>query len=163
MQDPFGRPSRLVPGNSKAYTHPGPAGSAAAAYRLRDHQTATPRRLAELLYDAATRLGRRAVEAMDDGDLDLAADRLGRARGILRQLIQALPHDAGRDVGRLADFCKDVLTRLTEAEHYRRRESAVEAIGLLTLRRDDWSTGAWRCLARDRACAHPAPSADWIG
>jgi flagellar protein FliS len=120
----------------------------AAAYRQSEFLTATPRRLAELLYDGAVRSCRQAVEALDEGDCERARERIGRAVQIFRQLQDSVePLSAAADA-EFRRFCRDVHARLIEADHYRRRETLAEAIALLTDRREDWADLTCEASAR---------------
>ena len=145
-------------GGGVFFTH-----SPAAAYRASELQTATPRRLAELLYDGAIRLCQQAVEALDDGDFELAGDRLTRARRILGQVQASLEPLGGPDTRRLWRFCEHVAARLAEADHYRRRETLTETIDLLACHRPDWAVLTRPDTGVDTACGAPATHNDWIG
>jgi flagellin-specific chaperone FliS len=137
-------------------------GDPAAAYRASEYLTATPPRLVELLYDGATALCDQAVSALDAGDLEPAADRLGRARRIFRQLQCCIQPAEGREMQRLWEFCEEIHGRLIEAEHYRRREAVAEAISLLTFQRGDWCAAVRRASRQRRLVENSSPG-DWVG
>lgn len=140
------------------------SGGPAEAYRASEYLTATPPRLAELLYDAATGLCEQAVEALDAGELDSAADRLARARRLVGRLQRSLGPDegGGGEMVRLRRFCQDVHARLIEADHYRRREAVIETISILAYERPGWLAAVRRADRADRLPARPA-GAGWIG
>ena len=140
-------------GGPRAY---GPA----AAYRQSEFLIATPRRLAELLYDGAVRSCRQAVEALDEGDFERARERIGRAVGIFRQLQDSVEPLSAAAEEEFRRFCLDVHARLIEADHYRRRETLDEAIALLTARRDEWA--GLTCGAGAEG-ARPGPRARRVG
>ena len=137
--------------------------TAAAAYRRGDYLTATPRRLAELLYDAAAGLCERALSALDEGQFELAADRLARARRIFRQIQGCLEPTSGRTARRLWGLCEDVHRRLLEADHYRRREALAETLLILAYQRpqlaDLTPSGCQPPAGHDARRALP----DWTG
>jgi len=136
----------------------------ALAYRAAQQAGATPPRLRVLLYDGAVRLCRQALAALDEGDADLAGDRLAKAQQSVRQLHGSIPPDAGARDGRLFErLYEQVHRRLVEANFYRRRESVSETIALLDMRRFAWS----RLADAQRQSAAPAASGgcskSWIG
>ncbi len=122
-----GGPYGDLPGGGGVFYTDGAAG----AYRLGDAHTATPRRLAELLHDGAVQLCRRAVEALDAGDIEVAEDHLARAGRIVRQLQQSLRPDAAGDTADLRKRCGRARRLLIEAAHYRRRETVTETLSVL--------------------------------
>jgi len=129
------------------------------AYLAADHAGATPRRLRVLLYDAAIRLCRQGLTALDEGAPHQAADKLARAERLVEQLRRDLLAD-GPD-GRFACLYEQVARRLAEAGFYRRREPVSETIRLLQCWRRDWDV-----LARslDQPPETPAAmSESWVG
>lgn len=136
---------------------------AAGAYRIGRYVTATPRRLAELLHDAAMRLCEQALAALDGGELEWAADRLGLALRIFERLSDSLAALPGRDARRLRDLCEQVRCRLIEAGCYRRREAVAEAISLLAEHHGGWSAGVAAAMGAGGHRADAAPRGDWIG
>ena len=112
------------------------ADAAAEAYLATEVATAPPRRLQGVLYDAAIRICRQAVEALDAGQVDRADQRLGRARTIVLHLEAALPTGAAPEASaELATLYREVHRRLIEAGRYRTRETVQESIHLLHHRR----------------------------
>ena len=129
---PWGRRGDAI-GGGALFTN-----DASSAYRQGDYATATPRRLAELLYDAAVGLCEQAIEALDAGEFERAADRLGRARSVFQQIQDAVEAVAAADGGRFGRFCREIRQRLLDADHYRRREEVAETLSILTYRRPNW-------------------------
>jgi len=147
---------RLCPQDGRVWAETGVAG----AYLATDHAGATPRRLSVLLYDGAIRLCRQGLRALDDGQADLAADRLARAAGIITQLRHHLAHDGhGEHLKRFAHVYDRVARRLVEAGFYRSREPLRETIALLSCSRSDWNALA-RSLGR---ASQASSSASWVG
>jgi flagellar biosynthetic protein FliS len=147
---------------------PGEAGERAvgpaAAYRAIELATATPPRLAERLYDGAIGLCQRAVEALDGGDFERAADRLTRAQGNFHQLQRSFEvPEASPRARRLADLCRQVRRRLVEADFYRRREAVNEAISLLVDLRPDWSALGRIARSAVDGGVGPGPAESWLG
>ena len=133
----------------------------AAAYRMSTYLTATPKGLAELLYDAAIHLCERAVFALEEHDRQRAAERLRRARRILRQLHRAVEQgspDADEPVTRTF---RDARSLLIEGEFYCRREAVDEAVSLLRRHRPDWSATLREGDIR-KGLAATGASRDWI-
>ncbi len=112
----------------------------ASAYMASEFATAAPGRLALMVYDGAVRMCRQALVALDDGDVELAADRLAKATTSLCQLRGSLEGSAARlGTGKFRQLCDKVQRRLVEADYYRRRESVAETITLLDSSRLAWS------------------------
>ena len=140
---------------------------AADAYRAAELMTATPGRLAELLHEGAIGLCRQAIEALDAGENERAADCLGRARRIFLQIQNSLPPDGRSPLAQqLADLYEQAHGRLIEADHYRRREAVAETISMLTFERPAWAEliDPARRRSATAAAANPLPPhAGWIG
>ena len=133
----------------------------ASAYLDTEMAGAAPQRLCILLYDGAISLCRQALAALDAGNAQLAADRLGRARTSVRHLQDSLHAPALSDERRMfAGLYRRVHTRLIEADFYRRREVVRETITLLSRQR-----GGWQRLANSLATAHATVPAErsWVG
>ena len=129
------------------------------AYLATDHAGATPRRLRVLLYDAAIRLCRQGLAALDDGQPCQAADKLARAERLVEQLRRDLLADG--PPGRFATLYEQVARRLADAGFYRRREPVSETIRLLQCWRRDWDVLA-RSLDQTPETP-PAASESWVG
>ena len=137
------------------------ASSPAEAYRATRRATAPPRRLAELLCDAAIRLCREALDAFDADDVTLAGERLTRAQEIVHQLQARLRGGAATGAtGRLVDACGQVHCRLVEAGFYQSRQAIEQTLAMLVERRSTWgqdlalATGMW---------AGASGPAGWVG
>lgn len=145
---------------------PGPAGGLpwwARTYLQTEAATAAPRKLQLMLYDSASRLARRALAALDDGDDRTAADLLLRAGRIVLGLTGPMQSPAApascEDFARLYGL---VRRRLIEAGYYRRREALHEAIRLLDFYRPAW--GAFVCEAGGQYVGRGSrDSRDWVG
>ena len=146
---------RLCPGGGSV------AGEAGVvrAYLATDHAGATPRRLRVLLYDAAIRLCRQSLTALDEGQPYRAADTLARAERLVEQLRRDLQADG--PPGRFATVYDQVARRLAEAGFYRRREPVSETIRLLRYWRRDWDMLA-RSLDQPPETP-PARAESWVG
>ena len=111
-----------------------------AAYLATSLRTATPQRLAMLLYDGAIQLCRRALVSLEAGQVDVAADALKRAGRIVRQMQASLPDDVESRLRReLWDLCEQLHERLIEADFYHRREAIGESLFLLSRQRTAWA------------------------
>lgn len=140
------------------------ASGPAAAYLAAELATAPPRRLAELLYDGAIRLCRQAMDAFDADDIGLAAERLARARQIVRQLQTYLPADGAAPAAEdLAAAYRQVHRRLIEAGFYRSRQAIERTLSLLVGRRRAWDAFLSAAGGRGGRIAARASTADWIG
>ena len=134
------------------------------AYMSADIAGAGPQRLRMLLYDGAIRLSRQAMAALDDGDVELAADRLARARASIRRLRDSLHADEGRsDRQRFVELYRQVHHRLIEADFYRRREGINETISLLNCGRAAWSEFAQAHCRQTLSSPAEASSKSWVG
>jgi len=137
------------------------AGSPAEAYRATQRATAPPRRLAELLYDAAIRLCREALDAFDADNFTRACERLTRAQEIVHQLQARLRGGApAATAGPLVDTCGQVHCRLVEAGFYRSRQAIEQTLAMLVERRSAW--GQDLALAMGKS-PDAAESSGWIG
>ena len=133
----------------------------ASAYLDTEMAGAPPQRLCILLYDGAISLCRQALAALDAGNAQLAADRLGRARESVQHLQDSLSAPGLPDEHRtFADLYQRVHTRLIEADFYRRREVVRETITLLSRQRPDWQRLTDRLTTTP--CA-PAAERSWVG
>ncbi len=137
------------------------ASSPAEAYRATQRATAPPRRLAEVLYDAAIRLCREALDAFDADDFTLADERLTRAQEIVHQ-IQAHLGGSTRTAttGQLIDTCGQVHCRLVEAGFYRSRQAIEQTLTMLVERRSAWGRDLAPAAGREAGTSGPA---GWIG
>ena len=138
------------------------SGGVALAYQATERFCATPERLGILLYDGAISLCRQAISALDDGDVELAGDRLAKARQSVHQLRHSLRSaDVTSDQQRFSDLYEQVHRRLVEADFYRRREAVSETISLLNCRRPAWSQFAQK-LTEEPLKDHELAKS-WIG
>ena len=113
-----------------------PPGAVGEAYVAMELATAPPERLQAVLYDAAIRICRQAAEALGAGQVERAAELLGRARTIILHLQAALyARAAPSPPPELAELYEQVHRRLIEADYYRKRETVEESIQLLHHRR----------------------------
>ena len=134
---------------------------AASVYLATELATAAPERLAVLLYDGAIQMCRQALAALDCGDTQLAAGRLGRTMQTVRRLQTSL--ESGPATPRrqeFADLYEQVHSRLIEADFYRRREAVGESISMLSFQRPAWGEFT-RTHHRQPVLAGPETS--WIG
>lgn len=137
------------------------ASSPAEAYRATQRATTPPRRLAEVLYDAAIRLCREALDAFDADDFTLAGERLTRAQEIVHQLRARLRGGVPTGTtGRLVDTCGQVHCRLVEARFYRSRQAIEQTLAMLVQRRSAW--GQDLALATGRSTGDSSPTG-WVG
>ncbi|HUT60845.1 MAG TPA: flagellar export chaperone FliS [Phycisphaerae bacterium] len=135
----------------------------ARAYLETEAATAAPHKLRLMLYDSASRLARRALKALDDGDDRAAADLLLRASRIVLGLVGPLRSAAApAPCENLARLFGLVRRRLIEAGYYRRREALREAIRLLDFCRP--ALGALVCEASGPYLGQGScPRRDWVG
>ena len=138
------------------------ASGPAAAYLATEIMTATPGRLAALLYDAAIRLCEQGLEAIDDGDVERAAECLSRARGTIARL-ERLTDCRGPGAmvsmpsAKWARVYEQLSDQLVHAAAYRSREAVTAILAGLRARRASW----------DAFLHATAPAADgnsgWVG
>jgi len=121
----------------------------ASAYEAMALATATPRRLRVLLHEEAIRLCGAALESLDAGQVEAAADHLTRARRIVRQLQCGLGKAPAGAAGRFEAVYALAHRRLIEADFYRRRQPLAEVLALLSCGRQAWE---------DLAASSPAPA-----
>jgi len=137
------------------------ASSPADAYRATQRATAPPRRLAELLYDAAIRLCREALDAFDADDFTRAGERLTRAQEIVHQLQTRLRGGVRTGIAaRLVDACGQVNGRLVEAGFYRSRQAIEQTLAMLVERRSAWGQDFARAMETSAGASRPA---GWVG
>lgn len=135
--------------------------TAATAYQAAQAATATPRRLHVMMYDSAIDLCRRAVQALDDGDVDRAGERLARAGAVLGRLRGVLRTDVEPELARaLSELYEQVQARLVEADFYRRREPLGQSITLLHYRRPAWTAFIEALCLRGACQAGPSARTD---
>jgi len=135
-----------------------------AAYLETSLRTATPQRLAMLLYDGAIQLCRRALASLEADQADVAADALKRAGRIVRQMQASLSGDIeSRLCGELWDLCERLHERLIEADFYRRREAIGESLFLLSRQRAAWASYAGSLPAGPDAGEARRTDRCWVG
>ena len=136
----------------------------AAAYMATELATAPPWRLGVMLYDGAISLCRQAVEALDAGEISLAADRLARARQIMQQLQHTLTETGPEELReRFTELYERAHRRLIEADFYRRREAVTDAISMLSYQRATWGDFVESLSNRPPAENADLPQSCWIG
>jgi flagellar protein FliS len=109
------------------------------AYREASVMTASPEQLVVMLYDGAGRFLRQARNAMNEGAVLHAGERLTRGEAIIDELLATLDMDAGEIAERLQAiyvFCK---ARLIEARIQRDPERIDQVCRLLGELRDAWA------------------------
>lgn len=139
------------------------SGAAADAYLAAELATTPPRRIQAALHDAVVHTCRQAADALGCGELDVAAERLRRARAVVLHLQAALrPGGSGDSRRELADLYRHVHARLVEAGEYRKREAVDEAVRLLERGRAVLSAVAEAATAAGDA-AEPVQCGEWLG
>ena len=113
--------------------------------------TATPQRLARILYNAAIRLCRQAVDDLEDGQAQRATERIGRAQTVVAEL----RHLSGP--GSFSRLYDRLNVQLREAADYRRREVVAAILVTLEARRAQWNNTVRQQIG-DRSV-----SRDWVG
>ena len=111
------------------------ASGQAEAYLATEIVTAPPDKLAQLLYDAAIRLCRRGLEAMDDGNAELAESRVDHGRAIIARLERITLHGNRK----WADHYRRIELSLDSPGTCPSRQAIVETIEMLVERRQEWA------------------------
>ena len=148
---------RVIPADGTLWAATG----AASAYLTTEMETAAPRNLCMLLYDGAIRLCREALQALDEGDAEYAAERLAKARRTVHQLQDRAREGTATERQQFSELYERIYRRLVEADFYRRREVVCETLSLLGDRRTEWNRYA-QTLGPCPAAAETA-SRTWIG
>ena len=128
----------------------------AQAYLATEIVTAPPDKLAQLLYDAAIRLCRRGLEAMDDGDVELAENRIDRGRAIIARLERITLHGNRK----WADHYRRIELSMDSPEKCPSRQAIVETIEMLLEWRQEWAESSSQIQYRDASASREGMS--WL-
>jgi flagellar secretion chaperone FliS len=109
------------------------------AYRQSTVLAATPGQLVVLLYDGARRFLRQAGVAMQNGNIELAHNKLRRAELIIAHLDGTLDHEQGQISERLHSIYQFCLAHLNRARMGQDQSKLEEVGNLLGELREAWA------------------------
>ncbi len=96
-----------------------------------------------MLYDGAIRFTRQAMQAMDDGDKRLQAEKINRAMAIVCEFSNTLDHEVGGKIAEDLDALYSFMTReLTRANLQGERKALETVDDLLSGLRETWVEAA---------------------
>jgi flagellar protein FliS len=114
--------------------------------------SADPLELVHLLYEAAIAAVREARRHLAEGEIAARSRSITKAFSILQELMAALDHDRGGEIGgRLAQLYDYMERRLLEANFQQADEPLAEVLGLLATLAE-----AWQGVKRETQAAAPA-------
>lgn len=110
------------------------------AYQTSAIETASPEQLTLLCYDGALKFMRRALRALEEGDLAKLSESTGRAQAIINELNVTLNMEAGGEIARnLRDIYLFINRHLSSAVMRREETGIRESMNLITGLRDSWA------------------------
>ena len=111
----------------------------ALAYQRVEVESADPRRLVVMLFEAAVRFLYRAQEAMGACDYEGQCEAIVRVQDILSELTCALNPDAGEIAGQLGTLYSYIYSQLVEANLRDDQELLREITSQMEQLRDAWA------------------------
>jgi flagellar protein FliS len=111
----------------------------ALAYQRIEVESASPRRLVVMLFDAAVRFLYQAQEAMGRCDYEGQCEAIVRVQDILSELTCALDPNAGEIAGQLGSLYSYMYSQLVEANLRDDVELLREITGQMEQMRDAWA------------------------
>lgn len=102
--------------------------------------TASPEKILLMLYDGAVNFSRMAHDRMNRGDIGGKGIYIGKALGIVMELMNTLNHDAGGEIaGNLERLYAYIVSEFTNANINNDMKSLENAITILADLRDTWT------------------------
>lgn len=96
--------------------------------------------LVVLLFEAAERHQRAAIEAFDQGRVSVGREKLRLAREIFGELLASLDHEVAPELsGNLARLYMWIISRLARGGFESRSSSVVESLRITVTMRETWS------------------------
>lgn len=119
-------------------------------YQNNQVQTASPEKILIMLYDGAIRFCRQAIQAMDDGDKAVQAEKISRTMAIVCEFANTLDHEIGGEIAADLDALYSFITReLTRANLEGDRKALETVDDLLSGLRETWVEAA-QIYAREK-------------
>jgi len=126
-------------------------------YRNTQTTTADPGELLLMLYDGALRFTRRAIQAVESGDVKGRCEAIARAFAIITELHATLDFEVQPEItGNLASLYLFVLESYTQANALGDATSLESVLPVLENLREGWD-GAVRQVRRDGSSRQTAP------
>ncbi|GFO59043.1 flagellar protein FliS [Geomonas silvestris] len=117
--------------------------------------TASPEGILLMLCDGAVKFSRQALDNMNRGDINGKGIYIGKALGIVTELMNTLNHDTGGEIaGNLERLYLYVIGELTGANLKNDAKSLENAIKIMTNLRDTWTDAVE--IVRNERCANKA-------
>jgi flagellar secretion chaperone FliS len=114
--------------------------------------TASPEAILLMLCDGAVKFSRIALDKMGRGDIGGKGTYIGKALGIVTELMNTLNHDAGGEIaGNLERLYAYVISEFTNANIKNDPKSLENAIAILINLRDTWTDAVE--IVRTERCA----------
>lgn len=118
---------------------------------------ASPEQILIMLYDGAIRFCRQAMQAMDNGDRKVQAEKISRSMAIVCEFANTLNHEVGGDIATDLDALYSFMTReLSNANVKNDRKSLETVENLLVGLRETWG----EAIAINRQDTQPAINAN---
>lgn len=110
------------------------------AYRTNAVETASPEQLILMCYDGALKFMRRAVRAMEEGDLARSSEATGRAQAIVNELNVTLDMESGGEIAvNLRDLYLFVNRHLSNSIVQRDARMITDCMGIFSDLRESWA------------------------
>lgn len=111
--------------------------NAAQIYGQNKITTASPAELTLMLYEGAIKFCNKAIEAVDEKDIQKAHDNILKVENIIVEFQSTLDHKypVAKDFDVIYDY---IYRRLVEANLHKDKEILVEVLGHLRDMRDNW-------------------------
>jgi flagellar protein FliS len=117
--------------------------NALGAYQEAQTLTADPAHIVLQLFDGATRFLRRAVKALERGDIGQWAQSMSRAHAIIGELAESLDRKQGGEIAvNLARLYEFMLLHLTQGLVAKNPRNVEQVLGLLATLREGFEAAA---------------------
>ena len=111
------------------------------AYKKTSVQTASKEQILLMLYQAAIKNCKKAIDAIEERDVGKKGEFIGKLQDIILELNNSLDHDIGGDVSKeLASLYDYMLHSSTQANIKIDKEPLLGVLGVLNTLYDGWAT-----------------------
>jgi flagellar protein FliS len=101
--------------------------------------SASPTRLVVITYDAAITCLETSIEMIDTGNIEGRYHAIERAMNMITELYMSLDHEQGGEIAsNLSCLYTFLLARLPRVNFYNDKQTAADAIAILSQLRDSW-------------------------
>ena len=115
-------------------------GTAYKAYEKANVHTADQRQMILMLYDGSIRFMRKAIQKIDENNVESAHNYLIRSRNIISELLATLkPEKAGELGASLRQLYIYMFNRLVQANLSKDKEGVAEVMKLMSTLREGWA------------------------